>query len=58
MNKFDFMQDMLTRAYNRHRRDMGLGPVSAAQMECSSTHEPAESPEQPAVAPESKQEDE
>ncbi len=45
--KYDFMRDMLTRANNRYRRQMGLRPVSAAQMESSTADEPAEAPEQP-----------
>lgn len=29
MNKYDFMQDMLLRARNRHRKELGLAPESS-----------------------------
>ncbi len=44
MNKFDFMQDMLTRARSRHE---AAQPVSAAPGPSSAPDEPAEAPEQP-----------
>ncbi len=47
MNKYDFMQDMLTRACNRHRAEMGLEPVDYSQMEKESTGEPPAAPDAP-----------
>ncbi len=51
MTKYQFLQDMTVKAYNRRRAEMGLPPVSAAQMESSAPDEPPE-------AADSKQEDE
>ncbi len=47
MTKFESLRAMVLSNVNHHRRELGLEPVSYAQMECSSTDEPAEAPEPP-----------
>ncbi len=46
MTKYESLRAMVLSDVNHHRRELGLGPVSAAQMECSSPGEPAKAPEQ------------
>ncbi len=46
MTKFEFMQDMLTRARNKHRKELGLCPEQPEVTPCSP--EPCPSTDGPA----------
>ena len=43
MTKYDFMQDMLIRARNRHRKELGLCPEQPEAAQC--TPEPIKAPD-------------
>ena len=56
MTKYDFMQDMLVRARNKHRRELGLCPEQPEAAQC--TPEPRSSTDGQAEGFDGKQEDE